>query len=541
MKICNKRFDIVGNADFKLEELLDADLISYESALEEVTDGADKQLKIEHQLIAISSHWLDKEFALQVWKERGIFVLKGTSLIMEELEESQMNLQTMMTVRHVAPFRIEAQNRLTRLSETSETLERWLKVQLMWCSLESVFTGGDIAKQMPKEAKKFSKVDKSWEKIMSKAAETRNVLISCADELLRSSLPTMHGELEKCQKPLEGYLEQKQYAFPRFYFVSNAKLLLILSQGSDPLAMNDFYENVFDAIQYVEHDRNDKTNILKIHGSGGMGHEVIPFLKPVKAIGNVEDWLMLLLINMKSTLKELARSCASGIADVQSDLLRLRGLVDKNIAQFALLAIQIMWTYETQSALEQFHVKKNIMKENSLRQHQVLAEMSSWCLQDLGTSVNRRKIETLVTVHVHQRDIAQDLLHLSRIRKSMDPSDFDWLKQVRFYWRPTGSDDVSNDGATVVSITDVDFNYQYEYLGSKERLVITPLTDKCYITLAQALGMHQGGAPAGPAGTGKVSKKASAICRILHLAYATSNLPVLASFIVFEQTIRLRL
>mmetsp|Transcript_35086 Transcript_35086/g.75904 ORF Transcript_35086/g.75904 Transcript_35086/m.75904 type:complete len:292 (-) Transcript_35086:573-1448(-) len=132
-----------------------------------------------------------------------------------------------------------------------------------------------------------------------------------------------------------------------------------------------------------------------------------------------------------------------------------------------------------------------LLKDYLVKKSAQLTSLIDMVRTDL-TKGERQKVMCFITLDAHSRDIVENI-----IREDVeDPNSFQWQSQLRFRWD-------SGEGDCFINICDAEFHYEFEYQGNGPRLVITPLTDRIYVTATQALHLTMGCAPAGPAGTGK--------------------------------------
>ncbi|XP_076584320.1 dynein axonemal heavy chain 6 [Chaetodon auriga] len=485
-----------------LEEI---NIFSYAMEIQEVSGQASGEASVETVITKVEDVWKTTEFTvLSHGDSKDVFILGGTDDIQVLLDDSIINASTVASSRYVAPIKLRVDKLLRQLTLFNQTLDEWLTCQRNWLYLESIFLAPDIKRQLPAESKMFLKVDKSWKEIMSKVHKMPNALKAATQPDLLETFQHNNALLEEIQKCLEAYLESKRVIFPRFYFLSNDELLKILAQTRNPQAVQPHLRKCFDAITRLEfallHEQSaDATgtaldageqealyskNILNMVSPEG---EKVGLTKGLKAQGNVEDWLCKVEEAMFSSLRRLSKAA---IADYQVKS-REEWVVAGHPSQVVLTISQMMWCRDMDACLEGDHDHFAALQEFELTNFERLNALAALVRGQLPT-LHRNIITALITIDVHARDIVTDL-----VRQKVDTrSNFEWQRQLRYYWDL----DTDNCVATMALST---YNYGYEYLGACPRLVITPLTDRCYLCLMGALQLDLGGAPAGPAGTGK--------------------------------------
>ncbi|XP_048507335.1 dynein axonemal heavy chain 6 [Athalia rosae] len=473
-------------------------VFSYPAQLMEIAAAASSEFGLELLLKKVEDSWKTLEFTVIPHKEsKDVFILGTLEDVQAVLEESNINVQTIAASRHVGPIKSRIDDWVRQLDLFWKTLDAWQYCQQQWLYLESIFSAPDIQRQLPVESKLFIVVDKSWKEIMRKTVKMPLALEACCQPGLYEKFIENNKNLDQILKCLEAYLETKRIAFPRFFFLSNDELLEILAQTRNPHAVQRHLQKCFDAIHRLEFataQTDDSTEaapdavVLTTDISAMLSPEGerVQLGKGLKARGNVEDWLGKVEASMFSSLKRRMKSAISDLRNRGREMFLVA-----HPSQIVLTVSQIFWARNVHIILDDKVNVQNAMRSFEQKCYTDLNQLAAMVRGEL-TRLVREVIINLITVDVHARDTITILVE----NKVSSSTNFEWMKALRYYW----DEEIDN---CLARMSSAEYLYGYEYLGAQRRLVITPLTDKCYLCLMGALQLDLGGAPAGPAGTGK--------------------------------------
>ncbi|XP_065670290.1 dynein axonemal heavy chain 12 isoform X3 [Hydra vulgaris] len=471
--------DITPDSSSSLRRMLKFSLVSCMGQLEVISGAASKEYSLEKAMKRMQDDWDSVLFTTTVYRDTGVSILSAVDETQAVLDDQIVKTQTMRGSPFIKPFEKEIKQWEGQLLHMQDTLDEWLKVQSSWLYLEPIFSSDDIMQQMPEEGKKFLIVDAGWKDIMNYCIKDPRVLNATAMPNLYERLRNSNELLEQINKGLNAYLEKKRLFFPRFFFLSNDEMLEILSETKDPYRVQPHMKKCFEGIAKLKFTQN--LDISHLYSSEGEQIALIETISTTLAKGAVEKWLLQVQDIMLLSIRDIiGKSVAAYSITPRAEW------VKEWPGQVVICVSQIYWTLKVHEAI---HTGGNSLADYFTKLSEQLEKLVELVRGNLSKQ-NRITLGALVVIDVHARDVVQDMIN----QGVQSENDFNWLSQLRYYWEESNCL-VRNTNATV--------RYAYEYLGNSARLVITPLTDRCYRTLIGAFHLNLNGAPEGPAGTGK--------------------------------------
>ncbi|XP_053075250.1 dynein axonemal heavy chain 1 isoform X4 [Acinonyx jubatus] len=480
----NRHWEVLSNeininvrpkANLTFAHCLEMNLQDHIESISKVAEVAGKEYAIEQALDKMEKEWSTILFNVLPYKETETYILKSPDEASQLLDDHIVMTQSMSFSPYKKPFEQRINSWENKLKLTQEVLEEWLNCQRSWLYLEPIFNSEDINRQLPVESKRYQTMERIWRKIMKNAYENREVINVCSDQRLLDNLRDCNKLLDMVQKGLSEYLETKRGAFPRFYFLSDDELLEILSQTKDPTAVQPHLRKCFENIARLLFQED--LEITHMYSAEG---EEVKLSFSIYPSSNVEDWLREVERSMKASVRDIIERAIKAYPTMP----RTQWVLNWP-GQVTIAGSQTYWTMEVAEALEAGNLSNKLFP----RLAQQLSDLVALVRGKLSR-MQRAVLSALIVIEVHAKDVVSKLIQ----ENIVSVNDFEWISQLRYYW-------MNNN--LYIRAVNAEFIYGYEYLGNSGRLVITPLTDRCYLTLTGALHLKFGGAPAGPAGTGK--------------------------------------
>lgn len=481
-------------SDLTLGHVWDADLQRNESIVRDVILVAQGEMALEEFLKQVREAWQSYELELVNYQNK-CRLIRGWDDLFNKVKEHINSLTAMKLSPYFKEFEEDATAWEEKLNKINVLFDVWIDVQRRWVYLEGIFSGSsDIQVLLPVETSRFQSISSEFLALMKKVSKSSLVMDVLNIPGVQRSLERLADLLGKIQKALGEYLERERSSFPRFYFVGDEDLLEIIGNSKNIPRLQKHFKKMFAGVTSIILNE-DSTVVLGLSSKEG---EEVHFVNPVsvKDHPKINEWLSLVEREMRVTLGKLLAKSYHDILQFKVGRINVADYMqwlDRYQSQIVSLAAQILWSENVELALNS--TDPGAMSEVLDSVEQTLNVLADSVLQE-QPALRRKKLEHLITEFVHKRDVTRYLIK----NKVTSNKSFDWLKQMRFYFDPRQTDVLHQ---LSIQMANAKFNYGFEYLGVQEKLVQTPLTDRCYLTMTQALESRLGGSPFGPAGTGK--------------------------------------
>jgi len=483
------------DGDFTFAHIKQLHLEKHADFIHQLSEEAKRDLELETSLDQIQERWGKLKLKIKYDSFSSYYEMEYYGDVLEPLEKDLSKLSEMKTSESFQAFQVLIETWESDLIKVLETLEMLWQVQKQWRRQEAIFNGqGSLSKQLGEKGD-FDIVHKRFMEQMARIYKDPNVKKACLERNFDKILFDLNKKLETIDHVLTHFLDSKRGFFPRFYFLSNDELLEIVGCAYNIAPVKKHLKKIFEGVADVEYNEV-KGGITEITTIRSSEDEVVQLTKRVDVNKNsgVEDWLGVLKDAIESTLiKELNEFPKFSSKDKDS-CKRLPEHLKLHPGQVVITAVQSDWTEEMEACIKgSVSDKDSYNKQYEFYDKQVISALADNMKTGKAKKDQRLKLQQLMTIMLHLRDVIQDL----KSKQVSSINSFEWIRHLRIQRK---SDKTSQ---AVVKQGFAEISYDYEYQGNNGRLVVTPLTERCYLVLTTALFLKRGGAPYGPAGTGK--------------------------------------
>ncbi|XP_046384032.1 dynein axonemal heavy chain 12-like [Ischnura elegans] len=470
--------DLRPNSGTTLRKILKLNIGPYIEKMQLISLGASEEAKLLEEYHQTQEEVEAATYQVAEDEELGVAVLEGLDDLQVDLDNHIQKMQIISGSAFAKPYAYLYKEWTEKLFLMNENIDLWKKVQSLWLYLLPVFSLAETPESLKKEKPLFKAADSFVKNVIREVSNTPNVIKYAGQLQLLKDSQVVYETLCNILAGMNKYIEEACLSFPRFFFISNEEVMIVLTHANDLTGIKKYLGKCFAGIYDLNVD--DSLNIVSMISAEGEEVPLKTIIK-VKDFGNRTDkWMLQLESEMRSTLKEVIKESVNDYPmKERTDWLKCWP------AQVIECVSIVYWTAYVSEQFEMNASWETVESQLVLQLTELIA-----LVRESIPALLRKTVCVMITKDVHLLNIAEETF----ISGMQSLTDYQWLSRLRYYWE---------DDELIVKVAFSSLSYGYEYLGIPPGFVCTPLTDRCVHTIMGAYNFQLFASLYGPSATGK--------------------------------------